>query len=28
LTALNRRNAKGLESSALGEPEDFNNLEV
>ncbi|HAT38360.1 MAG TPA: [acyl-carrier-protein] S-malonyltransferase [Gemmatimonadetes bacterium] len=28
LTTLNRRNAKGLQSSALGEPEDFNNLEV
>ena len=28
LTTLNRRNARGLQSSALGEPEDFNNLEV
>ena len=28
LSTLNRRNAKGLRSSAFGEPEDFNNLEV
>ena len=28
LSTLNRRNAKGLRSSAFGEPEDFNNLEI
>ena len=28
LSALNRRNTSGLRSTALGEPDDFNNLEV